>query len=80
MKILTSDSPLKETVLGVFDLAEIVAGGSTAAQKPKKKVQISATPSQFFGNISQTTKARRLRFLPIHLAKSLHKTHLLLNF
>jgi hypothetical protein len=79
MKILTSDSPLKETVLGVFDLPEIVAGGSTAAQKPKN-VQISATPSQFFGNISQTTKARRLRFLPIHLAKSLHKTHLLLNF
>jgi hypothetical protein len=41
----------------------------TAAQKPKK-VQILATPSQFFFNISQTTKARRLRFLPINLAKN----------
>jgi hypothetical protein len=29
---LTSDPPLKETVLGVFDLAEIVAGGSKNKQ------------------------------------------------
>ncbi len=41
----------------------------TAAQKTKK-VQISATPSQFFLNISQTTKARRLRVLAIDLAKN----------
>jgi hypothetical protein len=30
--VLTSDPSLKETVLGVFDLAEIVAGGSTNKQ------------------------------------------------
>ncbi len=41
----------------------------TAAQKTKKKSKISATPSQFFLNISQTTKARRLRFLAIDLTK-----------
>jgi hypothetical protein len=29
---LTSDPPLKETVLGVFDVAEIVAGGSQNKQ------------------------------------------------
>jgi hypothetical protein len=29
---LTSDPPLKETVLGVFDLAEIFAGGSQNKQ------------------------------------------------
>jgi hypothetical protein len=49
MKILTSDSPLKETVLGVFDLAEIVAGGSTAAQKPKKKSKFRLPPLSFLG-------------------------------
>jgi glycerol-3-phosphate dehydrogenase len=38
--------------------------------KKRKKVQILATPSQFFKNISQTTKARRLRFLAIDLAKN----------
>jgi hypothetical protein len=38
---LTSDPPLKETVLGVFDLAEIVAGGS-------KNKQIDGFCAKFF--------------------------------
>jgi hypothetical protein len=38
--------------------------------KKRKKFQISATPSQFFLNISQITKARRLRFSAIDLAKN----------
>jgi hypothetical protein len=41
----------------------------TAAQKPKK-VKISANPSQFFLNNSQTKKASWLRFSPIDLAKN----------
>jgi hypothetical protein len=36
-----------------------------AAVQKTKKVKILATPSQFFPNISQTTKARQLWFLPI---------------
>jgi hypothetical protein len=35
-----------------------------------KKVKISATPSQFFLNNSQTKKARQLRFSPIDLEKN----------
>jgi ABC-type uncharacterized transport system substrate-binding protein len=38
--------------------------------KNQEKVKISATPSQFFSNISLTGKAMRLRFSPIELAKS----------
>jgi hypothetical protein len=39
--LLTSNPPLKETVLGVFDLAEIVAGGS-------KNKQINGFCAKFF--------------------------------
>jgi hypothetical protein len=38
--------------------------------KNRKNVKISETPFQFFSYISQTTNARRLRFLPIDLAKN----------
>jgi hypothetical protein len=39
--LLTSNPPLKETVLGFFDLAEIVAGGS-------KNKQIDGFCAKFF--------------------------------
>jgi hypothetical protein len=53
--ILTSDPPLKETVLGVFDLAEIVAGGS-------KNKQIDGFCAKFFAK-SIAKNRNRLAFV-----------------
>ena len=52
---LTSDPPLKETVLGVFDLAEIVAGGS-------KNKQIDGFCAKFFAK-SIAKNRNRLAFV-----------------
>jgi hypothetical protein len=52
---LTSDPPLKETVLGVFDLAEIVAGGS-------KNKQIDGFCAKFFSK-SIAKNRNRLAFV-----------------
>ena len=54
-KNLTSDPPLKETVLGVFDLAEIVAGGS-------KNKQIDGFCAKFFAK-SIAKNRNRLAFV-----------------
>jgi hypothetical protein len=54
-KFLTSDPPLKETVLGVFDLAEIVAGGS-------KNKQIDGFCAKFFAK-SIAKNRNRLAFV-----------------
>jgi hypothetical protein len=53
--ILTSDPPLKETVLGVFDLAKIVAGGS-------KNKQIDGFCAKFFAK-SIAKNRNRLAFV-----------------
>ncbi len=52
---LTSDPPLKETVLGVFDLAEIVAGDS-------KNKQIDGFCAKFFAK-SIAKNRNRLAFV-----------------
>jgi hypothetical protein len=54
-KDLTSDSPLKEAVLGVFDLAEIVARGS-------KNKQIDGFCAKFFSK-SIAENRNRLAFV-----------------
>jgi hypothetical protein len=57
--ILTSDPPLKETVLGVFDLAEIVAGGS-------KNKQIDGFYAKFFAK-SIAKNRNRLAFVVLEI-------------
>jgi hypothetical protein len=49
--ILTSDLPLKEAVLGVFDLAEIVAGGS-------KNKRIDGFCAKFFAKLIAKNRNR----------------------
>jgi hypothetical protein len=56
-------------ILKESDFLGAAVDEKTAAQKAKK-VKIAATPSQLFSYISKTTKAMRLRFSPIDLAKN----------
>jgi hypothetical protein len=55
IKLLTSDPPLKEAVLGVFDLAGIVAGGS-------KNKRIDGFCAKFFAK-SIAKNRNRLAFV-----------------
>jgi hypothetical protein len=49
--VLTRESPLKETVLGVFDLAEIVAGGS-------KNLEVDGFCAKFFAKSNGENRNR----------------------
>jgi hypothetical protein len=51
LTILTSDPPIKEAVLGVFDLAEIVAGGS-------KNKRIDGFCAKFFAKLIAKNRNR----------------------
>jgi hypothetical protein len=60
-RFLTSDPPLKETVLGVFDFSEIVAGGS-------KNKQIDGFCAKFFAK-SIAKNRNRLAFVVWEILK-----------